>query len=294
MAIGKYRLLTRIGETRDEIQWNDYNVEKIVPDATLISGSLRNKIREIFPVSDMYERYFISKSNTPPDSDIQIVNISSTETPVYIYSPTNNNHISIYSEAKNIFFNNNSRSMFDNVYLADASFISSFNSARLFNASRMFDRSYLDTFDFSWFAQGTSTINNMSYMFRRNYLENISFDNIDTSNVTDMSYMLAGERLVDPGGTYIEGPSFTEIDISSFNTSKLENVSGMFEYCENLKSINMLNLDISKITDCTDMFNSCIGLTTIICSSEVEDWIRTNEINMGLPRGADVINFLRS
>ena len=292
--MAKYRLLTRIGETRDEIQWNDYNVEKIVPDATLISGSLRNKIREIFPVSDMYERYFISKSNTPPDSDIQIVNISSTETPVYIYSPTNNNHISIYSEAKNIYFNNNSRSMFDNVYLADASFISSFNSARLFNASRMFDRSYLDTFDFSWFAQGTSTINNMSYMFRRNYLENISFDNIDTSNVTDMSYMLAGERLVDPGGTYIEGPSFTEIDISSFNTSKLENVSGMFEYCKNLKSINMLNLDISKITDCTDMFNGCIELSTIICSPEVEAWIRANETDMKLPNGADAIQFLRS
>ena len=73
-------------------------------------------------------------------------------------------------------------------------------------------------------------------------ISSVTFDNVDTSNVTDMSMMFA----------YCT--KLTSVDLSSLNTSKVTTMYGLFGGCTSLTSFNLTNLDISSLTDMGDMF----------------------------------------
>lgn len=94
-------------------------------------------------------------------------------------------------------------------------------------------------------------------------------DNIDTSNVTDMSDMFAYSELY---------------TIPLIDTSNVTNMSYMFEYCNNLTTIPLLNtskvtnmrnmftysglhniplIDTSKVTNMRSMFQTCFNLDNI-------------------------------
>ena len=75
--------------------------------------------------------------------------------------------------------------------------------------------------------------------------------NLNTSEVTDMSYMFSGcEKL-------------TELDVSAFNTSKVTSMSFMFQGCAKLASLNLTHFDTSNVTDMSHMFNYCESLTSL-------------------------------
>ena len=42
--------------------------------------------------------------------------------------------------------------------------------------------------------------------------------------------------------------SLTSLDLSSFNTDNVKDMSYMFEYCRSLKSLNLKNFNTSKVT----------------------------------------------
>ena len=63
--------------------------------------------------------------------------------------------------------------------------------------------------------------------------------------------------------------SLTSLDLSSFNTSNVTNMSAMFMGCNALKIVDLTSFDISKVTTVEGMFNSCSELTTICCNT---DW----------------------
>lgn len=68
-------------------------------------------------------------------------------------------------------------------------------------------------------------------------------------------------------GTVIEGPPishFSMLDLSDVDTSHVQNMSGLFDYCGTLESIN-LNEDFSTInvTNMSCMFRNCSSLTSI-------------------------------
>lgn len=71
--------------------------------------------------------------------------------------------------------------------------------------------------------------------------------NIDTSNVTNMSYMFYGCSAL--------------TTIPQLDTSNVTTISGMFAGCSALASIP--RLDTSNVTDMSNMLNSCSMLTTI-------------------------------
>ena len=70
---------------------------------------------------------------------------------------------------------------------------------------------------------------------------------LDTSNVTDMSYMFDTCRPLTA--------------IPMLDTSKVESMNGMFNYCYSLTAIPML--DTSNVTNMNSMFSSCTSLTAI-------------------------------
>lgn len=78
---------------------------------------------------------------------------------------------------------------------------------------------------------------------------------INTSNVTDMSYMFYGCK------------ALKRLDLSSFNTSNVTDMTSMFYGCEALTSLNVNNFNTSNVTDMTSMFDDCRSLSKLNLSS---------------------------
>ncbi len=73
----------------------------------------------------------------------------------------------------------------------------------------------------------------------------------DTSGMTSMQSMfLLSEE--------------TTLDLSSFDTSKVVNMSLMFGYCSDLTTLDLSSFDTSKVTDMEAMFVGCDSLKTVI------------------------------
>ena len=92
----------------------------------------------------------------------------------------------------------------------------------------------------------TSNVTNMSYMF--NGCTNLTtIPQLDTSNVTNMSYMFNGCTNL--------------TTIPQLDTSSVTNMSNMFSNCTNLTTIPQL--DTSSVTNMNSMFSNCVRLATI-------------------------------
>ena len=98
----------------------------------------------------------------------------------------------------------------------------------------------------------TSQVTNMSYMFHNcSNVSNLDTSKFDTSNVTNMDYIFGGCS------------GLTKLDVSGFDTSKVTDMSCMFNACEKLKVIDVSDFDTSKVTDMGGMFGFCSGLTEL-------------------------------
>ena len=99
---------------------------------------------------------------------------------------------------------------------------------------------------------GSDASNFFGNMAQVIHFENLS--GIDSSNVTDMSGMF--ESLASGSGAGAGADEF-ELDVSSLNTSKVTNMSGMFNgtgyLCGNF-SLDVSNFDTSNVTDMSKMF----------------------------------------
>lgn len=101
----------------------------------------------------------------------------------------------------------------------------------------------------------TSEVTNMSRMFYQcKSLSSLDLRNFDTRNVTDMSemfYMFNGNT------------ALTKLDLSSFDTSKVTTMMGMFQGCTLLPELDVSNFNTSNVTNMQSMFETCKGLTTL-------------------------------
>ena len=100
---------------------------------------------------------------------------------------------------------------------------------------------------------------NMNYGFGGlSTVKNISFNNVDTSNVTKMDVMFDSDS------------SLTSLDLSSFDTSNVTDMYGMFQSCSSLTSLDLSSFDTSNVTYTTKMFSSCTSLTTAYGRTQVD------------------------
>ncbi|WP_120139183.1 BspA family leucine-rich repeat surface protein, partial [Listeria monocytogenes] len=98
----------------------------------------------------------------------------------------------------------------------------------------------------------TSNVTNMSFMFWVNSATSLDVSNFDTSKVTNMNYMF--------GQT-----SATSLDVSNFDTSKVTDMSMMF-YSVGATSLDVSNFDTSSVTNMSNMFVGG-GLTSLDLSN---------------------------
>ena len=88
----------------------------------------------------------------------------------------------------------------------------------------------------------------------KNILE-LDLSNFDTSKVENMSHMFNGMR------------NLTTLNLSNFNTSNVTNMGGMFFNMTNLTTLNLSNFDTSKVTNMGSMFYGISNLTALNLSN---------------------------
>ena len=68
------------------------------------------------------------------------------------------------------------------------------------------------------------------------------------------------------------------LDISKWETFKINNMNGMFYGCKSLQSLpDLSKLNISNVINMSDMFNGCISLKSL---PDLSKWNTSNVINM--------------
>ena len=96
----------------------------------------------------------------------------------------------------------------------------------------------------------------MNYMFYCcENLTELDLSSFDTGNVTNMSYMFDCCN------------NLTELDLSSFDTGNVTDMNYMFFSCENLTELDLSSFDTGNVTDMNSMFDCCNNLTELDLSS---------------------------
>ena len=107
-------------------------------------------------------------------------------------------------------------------------------------------------------------------------------ENLNTANVTDMSYMFKNcsnlakldvthfntAKVTTMLGMFNACSNLTELDVTHFNTAKVTIMNGMFSCCSNLTELDLTHFNTANVTNMYDMFFGCKSLTTIYVSDE--------------------------
>lgn len=95
-------------------------------------------------------------------------------------------------------------------------------------------------------SNGITYLNTGNQLFKDyTNVQEIDFNNVDTSKVTNMSEMFSGCE------------SLLNLNITLFNTSKVTTMYGMFRNCSSLPILNINNFDTSEVQNMAYMFNNC-------------------------------------
>ena len=97
----------------------------------------------------------------------------------------------------------------------------------------------------------TTNVTDMSYMFMYGRMEHYDLSHFNTSKVTDMTGMFFNCNLL------------TSLDVSNFDTSNVTKMGDMFGHCSLLTSLDVSGFDTSNVTDFLSMFNGCSGLESL-------------------------------
>lgn len=119
---------------------------------------------------------------------------------------------------------------------------------QLSNASNLFkDKSDLTRI----YIYGTFTPSDMSSMlYNCSSLNDLGFESLDTSNVSNMSYLFANCPAL--------------LNFPNLNTSSCTNMAGMFLGCDQVTNWSFLNAwNTSSVTNMSYMFTDCLGMTVM-------------------------------
>ena len=103
-----------------------------------------------------------------------------------------------------------------------------------------------------------------SFMFKNLLIESIDVSSFDTSAVTNMR------------GMFWQCSGLTSLDLSSFDTANVTNMAEMFSGCSNLASLDLSSFDTSNVTNMVRMFGLCVDLTSL----DVSKWDTSSVTSM--------------
>ena len=123
----------------------------------------------------------------------------------------------------------------------------------------------------------TSLVTDMSWMFYGcSSLQSVGVSNFNTSNVTAMNHMFHGCSALQSLNLHINTSNVTNmaymfadctalqsLNLQYINTSKVTNMSYMFAGCSALQSLDLRNVTTYNVVNMTCMFSGCSNLTTL-------------------------------
>ena len=125
----------------------------------------------------------------------------------------------------------------------------------------------------------TSEVTDMSFMFHScESLEHLDLSSFNTKKVTDMSLMFSScyklssidlhsfdtSSVTDMKFMFSNCRSLTSLDLRNFNTAKVTDMSYMFQYCPNLKTLNISSFQMAQVTSKSEMLKSLPKLSTLV------------------------------
>ena len=235
-------------------------------------------------VEDNYV-YGFYRSETAPDSSYTTINLAS-EGEIPIYAWYTNNNIYWYTEATNVFLNEDASYMFSS-FKSLSNIDTSFKTSNTTNMSFMFTlTSALSSINLNNF--DTSNVTIMRNMFSGTGIRELDLTSFNTSKVTDMSGMFATSRCsvinlssfdtskVTDMSSMFASSSITSIDLSSFKTTSLINMSTMFA-ATSLETLDLSNFDTSHVTNFGGIFGGSSSLKIL----NLNNWDFSSVTNIG-------------
>ena len=110
-------------------------------------------------------------------------------------------------------------------------------------------------FDSSFRQYDDLTSTSIWFKIFRNLIEMKGIENLKTSNVTDMS------------GMFDECFSLQSLDISHFDTRTVKDMDGMFAGCKAIRSLDVSGFITDNVTTMYSMFEGCEAITSLNVSS---------------------------
>ena len=233
---------------------------------------------------------FKRASNQPANlSSAKVVSTADSDYPIYVWYESADKTVYWWSEADIAYANEDAREMFSNLSDGHGHFnlvdVSGIDMSKTKNASYMFhsgnylykniilgdfnsknveDMSYMfasnsssgsptSEVDFSRFK--TSNVQFMRHMFEGNFAQTLNLSSFDTSKVEDMSEMFAKTK------------NLTTVNLSSFNTSNVKDMKNMFRYASAVTSLDLSSFDTREVTNMRSMFAHTKALTNLNISS---------------------------
>ena len=176
--------------------------------------------------SDDFNILKIKKSNEIMDKFKTNQNIISSDDSDYkIYIFFVDGVIYYYSEADELYLNQ--------------------NSSRMFNHLKNLEEIETDAFK-------TDDVSNMELMFYNcKNLKSLNLSKLNTSNVEKMNSLFSGCE------------SIEKLDLRGFNTKKVKDMSNMFNKCFSANEINVSSFNTENVLDMNHMFSSCTSIENL-------------------------------
>lgn len=233
---------------------------------------------------------FKRASNQPANlSSAKVVSTADSDYPIYVWYESADKTVYWWSEADVAYANEDAHEMFSNLSDGHGHFnlvdVSGIDMSKIKNASYMFhsgnylykniilgdfnsenveDMSYMfasnsssgsPTAEVDFSRVKTSKVRFMRHMFEGNFSQVLNLASFDTSSVEDMSEMFAKTK------------NLTTVNLSSFNTSNVKDMKNMFRYASAVTSLNLSSFDTREVTNMRSMFAHMKALTNLNISS---------------------------
>lgn len=247
---------------------NDITVHLEKTSAKLITGSqLRSKMNTLATSSlkrilKATEAQYNAKRSSLTASKNE-VQASDSNYKVYMWYETSNNAIYFYSEADNIYMNQNSASAFYNfTQLEDISGLAYFNTSYVTDMHAMFNRCYALKNISPLANWNVSNVTDMSTMFAGYYsswppnhmsIESIEpLRNWDVSNVVNMNSMFIYNKSAN---------SFTSVEpLSGWNVQCVTNMGKIFDWTRVSDAATLSGWNVQSLKTYNMMFGNCPSL----------------------------------
>ena len=196
----------------------------------------------------------VVKSNIPASNWVMTWLISTSDSEYPVYARYDNWTIYYYTKADEIYLNQDSSNMFNDMKWLTSVDIRGWDTSKVEDMYDMFFNCIsLKELDVKGW--DTSKVENMGYMFTNcASLKELDVSRWNTSNVTSMRDMFANNI------------ALKELDVKGWDTSNVTNMDYMFYYDVNLRELNFSNWDTSNVRNMDYMFERCDNLETIYVS----------------------------